>query len=1084
MQSAETLANLQKFLTLLDPALNRNEMLTNVARQLVEMFEVDHSGMMIWGDKTNEGKVLAEYPNQSAVGLKVPLKNYPLHTQLMQDQLPIAVQDAQNDPIMGDVQATMQSLGIQSILIIPLVVRQQVIGSLSLDAIQQPRLFTQDEIDLCQVIGKQIAVAIDYTEAREAVEANHAQNQALHETNRVLNASLNLDNVLDLILVHLEDVMPVDGISIYLLVEGGIQLKAWRGQYTPFQDQSVLALDNLWGAAEIVKTKSPLLVSNVHEHPDWDVYEGSPIRSWLGTPLIVRDEVVGVLNLDGYEADKFKERHIQLAQTFANQAATAIRNAHLYSEATKRAYVLASMQEIGVSIIESLDIENVLQAIAQNAIQLFEAQHARIYLYLAETDTFSLATSVDALGQIETIAPPRKEGLTASVARTGHYIAIPNISEHPLYQDRKHHGFKAIVGLPLKKQDNVLGVLTVFYEKIHPFPSDEIELLHLLGTQAAVALENARLYSAEQTQLQDQERRTSQWRKIQKITSTLNKSLDLDEVLNNACEQIMQLIDVGHCGIMLYNDDQRSGRVVAEYPATGAMGVEIPNHPIIHPVIEAKQPFISTNTAEDTRLGDSAVTLQALGIQAILIVPLIVQDQVIGTIGLDILDQPRAVTDEEIKLTQIAADQIAIAITNAHTYQAEREARIQADTLREVAAILGGTLDLNEVFVRILAQLARVIPSDSSSIILRQEDQFEIVAARGFPDVDEVIGLTFNEQDQIYLRVIKATGQPVIISDTSQVEWWQSGPTHIKSWMAAPMFASDRLMGVLTVDHLEPNFYTETHAKLVTTFADLAAIALANARLYELEVKQVEQELMIAREIQQGFLPKTIPNFPGWEIAAICLPAHETGGDFYEFIERPDEQLGVVVGDVSGKSIRAAMIMADAHSVVRAKGSDYRSPAAVLSQTNHLLYDDMPKGAFVAVSYALLSPGSDTICFSNGGQLAPFLVPANTTQPIHLIETPGNHLPLGIVTNLDYQEMTLPLRPGDSLVFYTDGLIEQQDEAGNMLGFEEVYSLLGKLRGQPPTVILSSLVKAVQDFADGIGPHDDITLVVAQYQGV
>jgi serine phosphatase RsbU (regulator of sigma subunit) len=289
----------------------------------------------------------------------------------------------------------------------------------------------------------------------------------------------------------------------------------------------------------------------------------------------------------------------------------------------------------------------------------------------------------------------------------------------------------------------------------------------------------------------------------------------------------------------------------------------------------------------------------------------------------------------------------------------------------------------------------------------------------------------------------------------------------------------EEVLGVLDVFYQTPHHFTVDELYLLDLLATQAAVALENARLYELEVKQVEQELAIARQIQRGFFPQRIPQLSGWEIAAACLPARETGGDFYEFVERTDGRLGLIVGDVSGKSISAAMLMAAAQSLVNAKGSDYRSPARVMAEANRLLCKDVPHGSFVALAYALLRPENNEVCLSNGGQLDPFLVPAGN-QPVRLIETPGSRLPLGIVREVAYQETSVTVTPGDLLVFYTDGVVERKDAAGRLFGFERVAATLENVRGRSPEVALKILLKAADAFAEGVSAHDDVTLVVAQ----
>lgn len=916
MNPADTVNNLQNFLALLDPALNLGAMLTGVARQLVEMFAVDHSAMLSFGEEDPTGKVIAEYPAQSALGLRVPLTNYPLFDRLKTEQTPQAVFEAQIDPVMGPARAAMQTLGIQSIMIIPLAVQGKIVGSLSLDA-YQPRRFTRQELDLCQIIGRQIAVALDYTRALERAEANRRQAQTLADINHILSGSLNLDQILPLILEQAHKVLPVDSGNIFLLVDGGLQLKACTGQNQPFAWDEIIPLDHLWSAAQVVRTRRPYLIPDTTTTPHWRAIPNNPNNSWLGAPLMARGLVVGLLNLYGYTPGQFNESHLEPAQAFADQAAIAIDNARLFGEAERRA----------------------------------------------------------------------------------------NTEAH----------------------------------------------------------------------------RVEQWQRVQQITSALNASLNLDEVLNTACEQFVQLVGVDHCGVVLVDSNGLTGQVVAEYPPGGAAGLTIPlDFPAFRQIQANHQPVASYNALTDPRFGPAVAALQAVGVQSVLIAPLVAQGRVIGSIGLDAIAAPRRFSAEEVNMTRVVADQMAIAITNARAFEAEHAARVQADTLRQAAAALNESLDLSTVLERILAQLQRVIICDSASIILREQDKFRIVAGWGFPAPAQVIGLTFAIANRPHIQEIVRTRNPLVLADTQAYGWQQTGPTAIKSWIGAPLIVGEQLIGLLAVDHSEPNFYAGTDGALVKTFADLAAIALENARLYEFEVKQIEQELEIARNIQRGFFPAQIPALPGWRIAAVCLPARETGGDFYEFVERADGSLGVIVGDVSGKSIPAAMLMAAAQSLVTAKGTDHASPARVMAEANRLLYKDVPIGAFVALSYALFTPHSGEVCLSNGGQLDPLWVPAAPVEPVRLVDTPGERLPLGVITPVEYQEIALTAAPNDLLIFYTDGLVERKNRAGALFGFERLAAVMETVRGISPKEALSTLLTAADAFAQGINPHDDITIVAIQ----
>jgi sigma-B regulation protein RsbU (phosphoserine phosphatase) len=571
---------------------------------------------------------------------------------------------------------------------------------------------------------------------------------------------------------------------------------------------------------------------------------------------------------------------------------------------------------------------------------------------------------------------------------------------------------------------------------------------------------------------------------LQKFLILLDPSLNLTEMLTGVARQLVEMFGVDHSGMLRFGEEDLVGEVIAEYPPQGALGLTVPlnDYPLVDRLKTEKKPLAVLDAQHDPMMGQARATMRLLGIKSILIIPLVVKHKLVGSLSLDVSDDVRSFTEDELSLCHIIGNQIAVALDYTRALELAEAARIQADTLRQAAATLNATLHLDEVLERILAQLQRVIPCDSASIILREQETFRIVAARGFSDSRRVVGMTFNFADRPHFQEIARTGRPLVIPDTGQYGWDRQGPTTINSWLGAPLLVSGRLIGLLAVDHSRPNFYTPADGELITAFADLAATALENARLYEFEVKQVEQELEIARRIQQGFLPQRTPRFPGWQIAAACFPAWETGGDFYEFVERPDGTLGLLVGDVSGKNISAAMLMAATQSLANAKGSDHLSPARVIAETNRLLDKDVPRGAFVALAYALLRPDDSRVVLSNGGQLDPFLVPAGD-DPVQLIETPGPRLPLGILASVPYRETSLEVAAGDLLVFYTDGVVERKNAAGRLFGFERAAATLDRVRGRPAQAALETLLDTADAFAGGVKPHDDVTVVVARRMG-
>lgn len=257
-------------------------------------------------------------------------------------------------------------------------------------------------------------------------------------------------------------------------------------------------------------------------------------------------------------------------------------------------------------------------------------------------------------------------------------------------------------------------------------------------------------------------------------------------------------------------------------------------------------------------------------------------------------------------------------------------------------------------------------------------------------------------------------------------------------------------------------------------------------RLYRerAEHERMQRELEIARSVQQSLFPTQLPQMAGVEVAAYCLPHRETSGDFYDVLTLAGDRLGIIVGDVSGKSIPAAMMMVAAHSAIRSEAFDHESPALVLSESNRMLARDVPRGMFVAASYASLDIRSRRLVWANAGQIYPFLLhslrPAGEEYPKYL-ETVGAALPLGMIASVEYSNHSLELRPGDTVLFYTDGVVEAMNPARDLYGFERLEALTRELSPSlSPQALIEAVLADVRAFAGPAEQHDDITLVAVR----
>ena len=271
------------------------------------------------------------------------------------------------------------------------------------------------------------------------------------------------------------------------------------------------------------------------------------------------------------------------------------------------------------------------------------------------------------------------------------------------------------------------------------------------------------------------------------------------------------------------------------------------------------------------------------------------------------------------------------------------------------------------------------------------------------------------------------------------------------------------------VGQLEEQF-NRMAEELVESMAQRQALAEQNARLEERA--RIEQELRTAQLIQHSLLPKDVPTLPGWQIAPYYQPAREVGGDLYDFLMFEDGRLGLVIGDVSGKGVPAALVMATTQSMLRAAAQAAVSPGEVLARVNELLCGDMPPNLFVTCFYAILDPVSGRLHYANAGHDLPYRQYSGGVSELR-----ATGMPLGLMPGMRYEENEATLASGDSVLFYTDGLVEAHNAKRDMFGFPHLMELVG--RNLCSTTLIDSLLQELATFTGSDWEQeDDVTMLV------
>jgi steroid delta-isomerase-like uncharacterized protein len=238
------------------------------------------------------------------------------------------------------------------------------------------------------------------------------------------------------------------------------------------------------------------------------------------------------------------------------------------------------------------------------------------------------------------------------------------------------------------------------------------------------------------------------------------------------------------------------------------------------------------------------------------------------------------------------------------------------------------------------------------------------------------------------------------------------------------------------------------------------------------ERERIEQELQVARRIQQELLPVTMPALDGWRIATYYGPAREVGGDFYDFVELSSGRLGLVVGDATGKGMPAALVMATTRGMLRAVVQSLESPSEVLGRVNEALVADIPPSTFVTCFYAVLDPESGRLLYANAGHNLPCRRHNGQAEELR-----ARGMPLGLMPGMGYEEKEMALDAGDSVLFYSDGLVEAHDPKGEMFGFPRLRALIAQ-HGEEERALGDFLMEELYSFVgEGWEQEDDITLL-------
>lgn len=568
---------------------------------------------------------------------------------------------------------------------------------------------------------------------------------------------------------------------------------------------------------------------------------------------------------------------------------------------------------------------------------------------------------------------------------------------------------------------------------------------------------------------------------LHRLADALNTTLDLQTLMQRVADLVRAVIDYRIFAILLINDRTQDLRVrfqIGHTPEAERTRIKI-GRGIVGRAAESRQAVL----VHDVRTEENYIDANP-EVRSELSVPLIIKNKVIGVIDLE-SEQLAYFTPEHQRLLELVASRMAVAVENARLYTRISRQASTLTVLNDISRELTSILDVDDLLERIGHLLKRVVDYQMFTIVLWSDasKQFE---HRFSTRYDQTVHRDHNIP--LGRGLIGAAAQeklPILAPDVRKDPRYIEANPETRSELAVPLIYKGKVIGVMDLEHTRTHYYNTEHQTTLVTLAAQVAIAIENARLYQMIVEdeaRMERDLAMARQVQLRLLPASAPSKPHADMYAKFMPARSIGGDLYDFLEyqgdgadgQKDCCVAIALGDVSGKAAPAALYAALVSGIMRSLALQHHAPAEMLVALNDALQERKLDSQYVTMLYAVWNDGNQTLQVANAGSAQPLFVTA--AGEVSTINATG--FPLGMFAEAEYEEFTIATQPGDCIVFISDGITDAHNAADETFGNTRLRKVLETADRSTAQTVVQAILKAVSDFQGGTEHFDDETVVV------
>jgi GAF domain-containing protein len=663
----------------------------------------------------------------------------------------------------------------------------------------------------------------------------------------MVNRSTDLCEILNNALAAALEVTEMDVGGIFVLDEETKELRliAHSGLSPDFTQRIGESQSDQGGIfGRLVQKGGPIVVEDIAMEPGLSDLVGREHQALVGVPLSLREALLGIMIVASHSPRQFALEDVTFLICVGNQIGIAFENIQLYQEVERRAEETAILHDISIATASTLDLNEALELIYEQVGRVMKISTFFVALYDEQKEELSFELFVDKGERFERFSRPLKEGgLTGWIVRSRRPLLIHNLEE-----EKDHLPAEAMVvgqghskswlGMPLIVKDYVIGAISVQSYHPHAFDEGHKRLLAAIASQAALVIENARLYA--QTQ-----QRVKELSSLFQASVATSSSLEVEEVLRNLAKRVARVVDATSVCIWDWNPETQTATILAHHTGPEATRQErisrlgetysISDCYITLGVLRTRQPLSISVGDPYTGEGDKA-RLSELGGKTSLIIPLMTRDRVIGFIDLLESRWERQFDHRETRLCQTIANQAAVAVENAWLYEGERKRVAQLKAIGEVGRHIASTLDQAELLHRVVDSLVDVFVYYYANILLVDPDAGELVLRASAGHTGRIYeGLRLKIGQQGITGWVAQTGEPLLVNDVTKDPRYYlvEELSDARSELAVPIKAKGKVIGVLDVQSTQLNAFDEDDLFTLSTLADQVSVAIENAQLYK-----------------------------------------------------------------------------------------------------------------------------------------------------------------------------------------------------------------------------------------------------------